>query len=279
MRTVEELTQSGLEVIHFAFIHRAVQMAPMFSGGHDSLCATHIASQHPEFTGDVHHIDTGIGASYTRNFVEGVCNRFGWCLVVHKSKDTFEKFVRERGFPGPGAHGWVYNRLKGRCVQEIVKGRKKTLLITGCRQQESVRRMGHVQPLKIGETSKKTGKVQHYSQIWTSPCYDWSKAEQQLYMDEMGLPINKMKIAVGMSLECCCGAFAQPGEIELLREHAPDVATEIQRLSCIARECGKHCIWGSRPSKQGGASVAETGPMCSSCDLRAAASGLIIIQN
>ena len=34
--------------------HNPVAVFAMFSGGHDSLTATHIAAQHPKFTAAVH---------------------------------------------------------------------------------------------------------------------------------------------------------------------------------------------------------------------------------
>ena len=40
----------------------------LFSGGHDSLTATYVASQHSAFTAAV-HINTGIGIEATREFV------------------------------------------------------------------------------------------------------------------------------------------------------------------------------------------------------------------
>jgi 3'-phosphoadenosine 5'-phosphosulfate sulfotransferase (PAPS reductase)/FAD synthetase len=274
MRDVDQLIESAQAVLDKAYYAGAYKMAPLFSGGHDSLCAVHLASQHRAFKGDVHHIDTGIGARYTRQFVERVCNKFGWNLRVWKSEYTYERFVRERGFPGPGRHDWVYNRLKDRCIRKITKGKAWTMLVTGCRSQESTRRMGHVEPVKIGEKSPKTGKVTSHKRVWTAPCHDWSKADQVLYMDELGLPVNKLKVAVGMSGECFCGAFAAPGERELIRQHCPDVDEEITRLQAIAVQHGQHFTWGQRPS--GDVAVAETGPLCSSCDRRAAAAGILI---
>lgn len=280
MRTVDELIESAQAVLEAAYLKGAYTIAPLFSGGHDSLCAVHLASQHRAFRGVVHHINTGIGAKYTREFVERVCGKFGWTLKVHKSKATYEQRVAEFGFPGPGSHDKTYNRLKDRCVYMATAGKAWKMLVTGCRAQESVRRMGHVEPVKIGDTKRdgKTGRllVVNRKRVWTAPCHDWSKAEQMLYMDEFGLPVNRVKVAVGLSGECFCGAFAAPGERELIREHCPDVSAEIDRLTEIAKVCGKPCVWGQRPA--GDVAVAETGPLCSSCDRRAAASGLIVIQ-
>jgi 3'-phosphoadenosine 5'-phosphosulfate sulfotransferase (PAPS reductase)/FAD synthetase len=277
MREVDDLIDSAMSVLDRAYISGAYTMAPLFSGGHDSLCAVHLASQHRAFRGVVHHIDTGIGAKYTREFVERVCSKYGWTLKVwREDRETYEQIVRDHGFPGPAGHQYVYNRLKDRCIYRITKGKGWKMLVNGSRQQESTRRMGHAAPVRIGEVSKRDGKVRNRKRVWTSPCYDWSKAEQQLYMDEFGLPVNKVKVAVGLSGECFCGAFAAPGERELIREHCPDVSAEIERLTEIAASCGKPCVWGQRPAGQ--TAIAETGPLCSSCDRRAAASGLLVIE-
>jgi hypothetical protein len=136
--------------------------------------------------------------------------------------------------------------------------------------------MGCVEPVKIGRivnSGASKGKHIEKNRVWTAPCHDWSKAEQQIYMNEFGLPVNRMKIAVGLSGECFCGAFASPGELDALRQHAPDVAAEIDRLAIVAKESGKPCVWGQRPIS---GEVAQTGPMCSSCDQRAAAAGFKI---
>lgn len=263
MRTADELLASGLAVLERAYCMGAYHMAPLFSGGHDSLCACHIASQHRSFLGIVHQIDTGIGSKYTREFSQRVCDKFGWQLKVWKSVATYEEQVRLHGFPGPGQHGTTYNRLKDRCIYKITKGKNWTMLVNGARAQESVRRMGRVQSVTIGDANRRNLK-----RVWTAPCHDWSKAEQQHYMDEFGLPINRIKVLVGLSGECFCGAFAQPGELDLIRQHAPDVAEQIDRLASIAKSCGKPCVWGQRPA--GTIDVAETGPLCSSCDQRMA---------
>lgn len=275
-RKVAELTTSALAVIDTAFAAGSEKMLPLFSGGHDSLSACHVAAQHPRFGGDVHHIDTGIGSRKTRLFVEETCRELGWKLNVYKSPETYEKFVRTRGFPGPGRHQWIYVLIKERCVRQMMRRMPATAIVTGCRKEESTRRMGNVEAVKVGELSKKTGKVSNLKRIWTAPCHDWTHAEQRAYMDEHDLPRNPIKESpLGMSGECFCGAFAAPGELELVRRYAPDVAAEIDRLSAVAVECGTHSEWGTRPDKCKGMVVAQTGALCSSCDRRAAAAGLL----
>jgi hypothetical protein len=64
-------------------------------------------------------------------------------------------------------------------------------------------------------------------------------------------------------------------DIVSVREHCPDVEAKIVRLESIARDCGKYCVWGQKP--EGRIEVAETGPLCSSCDRRATAGGFVTL--
>lgn len=293
MRSPEQLLASAHAVIDEAFRLGSDVMSPLFSGGYDSLSAVYCASKHPKFDGNVYHIDTGIGCKKTRSFVDETCQVYGWKLNVFRSSDTFEKFIRERGFPGPGRHSWVYNRLKDRCVRRIMQrhARKNVALITGCRSEESVRRMGTVKPLKIGEETVKAAArrrngslfpdkslISNKRRFWTAPCHDWTSEEQQIFMDFYDIPrTNPIKESpIGMSGECFCGAFARPNEIDLIRKYAPDVAMEIERLSAIAKECGKHHVWGTRPDGNKGIVRTVTGPLCNSCDARAMSAGLFV---
>jgi 3'-phosphoadenosine 5'-phosphosulfate sulfotransferase (PAPS reductase)/FAD synthetase len=291
--TEQALLESSMAVIDEAFERGADVMVPLYSGGHDSLTAVKIASTHQKFTGDVYHIDTGIGSFATRRHVEETCDEFGWNLHVFKSEtETYEKFVRDRGFPGPGRHAWVYNRIKERAVRKIMKlfPKQKVALITGCRSEESTRRMGSVEPLKIGEETIKdsdymrnellfpvTRRIANKRRYWTAPCHNFTQADQAAYMSAEDLPRNPIKESpLAMSGECFCGAFARVDELTMIRRYAPDVATEIDRLAVIAKACGKHHRWGTRPDGKKGVMVVPTGPLCNSCDVRAASAGIVI---
>jgi hypothetical protein len=135
--------------------------------------------------------------------------------------------------------------------------------------------MGHVAPIQVGETSKKTRITRRKTRVWTAPCHDWTVEEQVAFMDSFGLPRNPLKLSpLGMSGECFCGAFARPNEIELVRRYAPDVAKEIDRLTPLAPP-GKGQTWGKRAKNEKGIISVQTGQLCSSCDHKAAASGLL----
>ena len=181
----------------------------LFSGGHDSLCATHIAMSHP-LCNDVVHINTGIGVEVTRQFVRDVCKAQGWNLIEIRAKEDcgqdYEHLVMEQGFPGPFHHRKMYNRLKERCLNYLRRHYTtkpdRFGLITGVRSEESSRRMRHV------ERIQREGR-----RVWVAVCHDWNKQRQSDYMNKHNLPRNPVKDKMCMSGECLCGAFAQKNEL------------------------------------------------------------------
>lgn len=299
-RSTSELLKSALAVIDSSFLQGAEIMAPLVSGGHDSLSALFVAAQHSKFDGLVFHIDTGIGAKATQAHIKEVCAENKWRCEILKSPETFEMFVRQKGFPGPGMHQWVYIRLKERCVRMIMRKYKeaKVALITGARAQESTRRMGYVEALKIGELQHRNvvyrkidGKrtkvkleipekfVAEKRRYWVAPCHDWSGVEQQQFMNDMDIPKSPIKLTpLGMSGECMCGCYARPSELSLIRRYAPDVAKEIDRLADIAQSLGKNSTWGTRSDHRKGIVVVKSGPLCNSCDIRAMSAGIMVDQ-
>lgn len=148
------ITEDGPVVAAMEMIDRAIEehhgiaVYSLFSGGHDSLVATHVASHHPMFRGVI-HIDTGTGLRETREFVEKTCEEQGWELIVIKAHLPFESYLVKLGFPGPGMHHYIYTRLKdrplryllGQLKSEFGAGRKHHfILASGVRKDESDRR-------------------------------------------------------------------------------------------------------------------------------------------
>jgi hypothetical protein len=119
-----------------------VAVFALFSGGYDSLCATHLAAQHPLFTAAV-HIDTTIGIEETRAFVRETCEHEGWPLREYRPTKTYDQIVLEHGFPGADAHKFMYRTLKERPVRQLIRDcqtqrSQKVILVTGVRSDESV---------------------------------------------------------------------------------------------------------------------------------------------
>ncbi len=222
--------------------YKPVAVFAMFSGGHDSLIASHIAAQHPRFSGVV-HINTGTGIEETRQFVMGTCEQFGWPVKEYHPPVPYEQIVKRWGFPGPGTHSLIYARLKERCIRQLVREAKtkasdKVLLITGVRRQESTRRMGYTDPIQ------KDG-----ARIWVAPILQFTNADKDAYIIEHNLPRNIVVERLCLSGECLCGAFAKPGELEKIRHYYPAAAKRIDRWSEMAFKCGVHSTWGTNEPK------------------------------
>jgi 3'-phosphoadenosine 5'-phosphosulfate sulfotransferase (PAPS reductase)/FAD synthetase len=139
------------QIIEAALAHNPVAIFAMFSGGDGSLETTHWSVANVPGC-EVLHINPGIGIQRTRQFVRDTCERQGWNLTELSAKDDcgqdYEALVRKWGFPGPAGHRLMYNRLKERCVELIVRRRKtkrsdKVMLITGIRNDDSQRRTGY----------------------------------------------------------------------------------------------------------------------------------------
>jgi 3'-phosphoadenosine 5'-phosphosulfate sulfotransferase (PAPS reductase)/FAD synthetase len=246
--------------------HRPAAVFGMFSGGHDSLVATHLVSQRPEFTAAL-HIDTGIGVGQTRDFVRRTAQEQGWPLKVYRAVDEgqdYDEVVLEHGFPGPFAHRQMYSRLKERALRAAIRDVKRdhsdrVLLVTGVRRAESTRRMGTVQ------TINRSG-----AQVWCAPLAHFTHADKHTYMRDHGLPRNEVVDHLHMSGECLCGAFAKPGELEWLEFCGyTDVVERIRSLERRAAAAGVPCKWGERPPAETdpGQLDAIAGPLCTDCAL------------
>ncbi len=228
--------------------YRPTHVFCMFSGGHDSLCSTHLSMNHlARMDPKVVHINTGIGIEATRQFVRRTCQDLKWELLEYYPPDkTYEDLVLEHGFPGPGAHGYMYIYLKERAIRKLIRDHKhkrmdRILLITGVRIEESVRRMGNVEPIqRIG------------AQVWVSPLTSWTKLQCNQYIEVQDLPRNEVVDILHMSGECLCGAFAKPGELEWISKWFPEVGTYVQQLSEKVQREGKHATWGTRPPRKPG---------------------------
>jgi len=194
----------------------------LFSGGHDSLVNAHYCMG-KGYTDKILHIDTGIGIPETQEFVREVCEQYNWDYEIIGSDHSYEEMVLENGFPGAGAHGITYIRLKDRALQEYstrVDG--KPHYYTGIRQSESDRRMRTTTTERVEEAK------QYY---WHSEIIDWSEDQVRDYMEASELPQSPVKQTYHHSGECLCGAFAnREEELTILQAHYPEVAERIRDL-------------------------------------------------
>lgn len=193
----------------------------LFSGGHDSFSSCYIASLASMFSGVV-HINTGIGIEETRNFVRRTCSNRNWKLLEYNAKENtnakgepdpqdYEAIVLKAGFPGPFAHRFMYARLKQRQIQKLERDFSATrdcriLLVSGCRKEESDRRMGTTLEVQLEER-----------RIWVAPIHDWTKLDTSRLLEHANQERNPIVDLIHKSGECLCGAFAKKGELEELK--------------------------------------------------------------
>ena len=225
----------------------------LFSGGHDSLTATYIASLHSAFTAAV-HINTGIGIEATRDFVRNTCAKRKWKLLEYKATENtdaegnpdpqvYEEMVLEYGFLGAFMHNKMYNRFKERQLRRLERDFEATpdapvLYISGVRSQESVRRMRHT------EIFQPEGR-----RVWVAPIHDFTKDDCGFVIKDAGLEFNPVVLHTGKSGECLCGAYAHPGELEEMRfwEETKPAYERIKALEEKVRAAGFPWGWEENP--------------------------------
>lgn len=236
----------------------------LFSGGNDSTTLCHVMLD--EIT-HLAHANTTIGIEQTRQFVRDTATLWGKPLLEFKpprESDHYRALVLDQGFPGPGHHYKMYQRLKERALHEVRRSlvtdrSMRVIYLAGRRRTESARR------------AQVPAAERESSVVWVSPMVNWTKLDLNTYRLMRGdVPVNPVTDLIHMSGECLCGSFAHKGELDEIAEWFPDVAQQIRDLEeellyrvDIPIERKK---WGWATNFTG--DVPTTGPMCSSCDWR-----------
>lgn len=258
--------------------HDPIAVLGLFSGGHDSFSATYCASFHPNFSAAI-HINTGIGVEATRRYVRDTCHARSWRLIEYLAADnrnakgehdpqSYEKLCLKYGFPGPYGHGMMYARLKQRALQRLArlfgancrgKYKHRIMLISGCRSEESRRRMGNTEEVQIDG-----------QRIWVAPIHDWTKLDTSHCLEYAKQERNLVVDLIHKSGECLCGAFAKEGELEELNEFdlTRDAYNEIKRIEGLVKPV-HGWGWGEKPRKKQPCPVKPSDQhLCTSCNLR-----------
>jgi 3'-phosphoadenosine 5'-phosphosulfate sulfotransferase (PAPS reductase)/FAD synthetase len=174
------------------------------------------------------------------------------------------------GFPGPGAHGRAYNRLKERQIMTLLRESKqghprgaRVLFLSGIRRAESRRRAKREAINRLARTSA----------VFVNPLIDWSGEEMRRYRAENRIPESPAAALLHRSGECNCGAFAKAEEERaMLRALYPEFFAGIEALEAQAQAAGvRWCRWGGydiHGNRAGGASKERPGLLCESCEPR-----------
>lgn len=258
-------------------------LCPLYSGGNDSTTLAHLFRDRATHA---IHANTGIGVEKTREFVREVCASWGIPLIEKHPPEgsTYRDLVLDQGFPGPGHHFKMYQRLKERALRQARKElvrhprRERVVFLAGRRRQESARRAN------VPELERE-GSV-----VWVSPIVLWTKPDMTTYRLMAGdVPRNEVSDLIHMSGECLCGSFAHKGELEEVGLWYPEVRAQIEALEAEVLATGRHpawkCRWGWGADKDVIRTLlkegmdpdevaalfarSESGPLCTSCDAKA----------
>jgi phosphoadenosine phosphosulfate reductase len=257
----------------------------LVSGGHDSLTAMHLAYQSDAVDLDgIVHINTGIGVPKTRQFVReradsldlsyyevGRPNEIANGHEYRYRSEDYSVLIREYGFPGPGAHKWMYLNLKEKPLQRFLNefGEPVTL-VSGVSKHESDRRMENVAD---------EGEQSYLGCPTIAPLVEFTALDVRRYRRALDLPMNPVVDTLEMSGECLCGAYSDRGELRMLRLFYPAVYRRIRGLearvsAAAALEDGpdeEYTHWGHNRLKERERDVLDdTGQMllCTSCEKR-----------
>lgn len=236
----------------------------LYSGGNDSTTLAHMFRNRADYA---IHVNTGIGIEETREFVRSTCG--GWNLPLMEEHppegSTYRELVLDQGFPGPGHHWKMYQRLKQRGLEQARKklvgnrGRtERVVFLAGRRREESKRRAGIPDRDRVG------------AMVFISPLVNWTKLDLNTYrVLHPDVPRNPVSDTLHMSGECLCGAFAHRGELDEIGFWYPETAKYIRELEqevIAAGHPSPKCHWGWGADK--GVKPSKSGPMCTSCDSR-----------
>lgn len=245
----------------------AAGVVVLFSGGTDSTVLAHLMRSRASHAA---HANTTIGIEATREFVRATCRQIALPLLEFtppKPTDHYDALVLEHGFPGPGHHFKMYQRLKERALEEVRRQivsnpyRERVVFLAGRRRSESTRRASIPAAERRGST------------VWVSPLVNWTTFDLTTYRLIHGdVPVNEVTDLIHMSGECLCGSFARRGEREELAFWFPDLIAQIENLeSQIAHRDDiplhrRRWGWGAYTREQTDAHT--SGPLCSSCAAR-----------
>lgn len=258
---------------------RVAAVVVLFSGGSDSTTLTHLFRDRATH---VAHANTGIGIEATRQFVRETSAGWGVPLLERhpqpggtyrdlvlgqcraRTGPTTGRVVWSGGFPGPAAHGVMYQRLKQRALEQVRRElvgnpyRERVLFLAGRRAAESPRRgrLAAIPPVE------RTGSI-----VWVSPLVHWTRWDINTYAAlHADLPRNPVSGLLHMSGECLCGSFARPGELDEISAWFPDTAADIRALEREVAATGvappERCRWGWGAGRE---TPSPAGPLCSGC--------------
>jgi len=212
-----------------------------FSGGKDSLVATHLIHEQLKDFSDIKKyvtfVDTTVMCPGTEGFVRDTASRFGWDLHVLRPKKDFWTLV-ESGHGMPTMHRrWCCFKLKLEPIKDFVSTlRRPRAEVTGLRRSESIRRRNLKDLFYLSR-----------GQVWKyAPIVSWSEADVVQYIREHSLPMPP-NYALGIKETCLCGAFSTEKQMMNVRAHFPEFFQKFVELEKRFKKGGAAFYFHDKP--------------------------------
>jgi 3'-phosphoadenosine 5'-phosphosulfate sulfotransferase (PAPS reductase)/FAD synthetase len=193
-----------------------------FSGGRDSVVATHLVHRVVPERAEAVFIDTTIGSQQTMDYVKSTCEMFGWKLNIIRPEKTYEELVARWGFPHWYRYRWCLHHLKLKPILRFMKG-KRGIEVTGVRKDESVRRLIALQ------CTRELERLRNGRMIF-APLLRWNEEDVRGYHERYRIPQNPLWKILHFSGDCFCLAWPSAPKLERIRAHLPEIYRRLAHL-------------------------------------------------
>lgn len=248
------------EILNKCIASGRTKFYALVSGGKDSITAAIITDQIVGLDG-VLFIDTTIGLTETKKFVQKVCKERKWKLTILTPKTSYEQMVMKYGFPGAPHHRMSFIYLKWQPIYYWIREREdkaQIALISGVRKKESNRRGKTSQDIRIDPSYK--------YMVWVAPIIEWSTPQVWEFVKEHNIEVSPAYKTLHISGDCLCGAYSKQGEAEIISVFYPEMAEKIRLLE---KKCKNvKCTWGNQSSMKGAKDQEQLEHwLCADCQL------------
>lgn len=212
-----------------------------FSGGKDSLCATHYVLSELEgvdIDKYVVYVDTTVMLPGTTDFVEVISNKLGWPLKILRPEIDFWTWVGEKNMPMPSIHRrWCCAKLKLDPIKDFVRNLKpQRAEITGLRRDESQARRNLPELFYLKK-----------SWVWKyAPIVEWTEKDVLRYLRGNNLPMPP-NYRLGIKETCLCGAYSNKKQMEIVRGRFPEFFQKFVELEARFKSGGAAFYFQNKP--------------------------------
>jgi len=225
-----------------------------FSGGKDSLVATHYTLQRISGMEDLDRyvvfVNTGAALPGVIDYVREVAEIYGWPLRILKPKKSFWEQALVKGMPTMRRR-WCCYHCKLKPIIDFVKPlRPQRAEVIGLRRAESKAR-------------SKLPQIIFKKQAWSwgyCPIIDWTDGQVAKYIRRHRLKVNPMYRILKHSGECLCGVYASLRELSIIRDRWPEWFHRFIELETRFRSGGPPSISTTSRSTPGSYGKNATNP-------------------